>query len=104
MDAYHALAASYDRLTDDVDYGAVVDFYREILNKEGVQPRTAVDLACGTGSVALLLALGMAKSLCGTYQNRQISMGARPPVCCFDGQPGLQKSLKRLLTIRKHLL
>ena len=56
MDAYHALAASYDRLTDDVDYGAVVDFYREILNKEGLQPRTAVDLACGTGSVALLLA------------------------------------------------
>ena len=56
MDAYHALAVSYDRLTDDVDYGAVVDFYREILNKEGLQPRTAVDLACGTGSVALLLA------------------------------------------------
>jgi ubiquinone/menaquinone biosynthesis C-methylase UbiE len=56
MDAYHALAVSYDRLTDDVDYGAVVDFYREILNEEGLQPRTAVDLACGTGSVALLLA------------------------------------------------
>lgn len=56
MDAYHALAVSYDRLTEDVDYSAVVDFYREILEKEGLQPRTAVDLACGTGSVALLLA------------------------------------------------
>ena len=31
-------------------------FYNEILRREGVTPRTAVDLACGTGSVALLLA------------------------------------------------
>ena len=56
MDAYHELAYSYDRLTNDVDYGAVVDFYFEILSREGLRPRTAVDLACGTGSVALLLA------------------------------------------------
>ena len=56
VEAYHALAASYDRLTGDVDYEAVVDFYRQILSGEGLSPRTAVDLACGTGSVALLLA------------------------------------------------
>ena len=56
MDAYHALAASYDRLTGDVDYAAVVDFYLQILEKEGCRPETAVDLACGTGSVTLLLA------------------------------------------------
>ena len=56
MDAYHELAGSYDRLTNDVDYEAVVAFYNEILRREGVNPRTAVDLACGTGSVALLLA------------------------------------------------
>ena len=34
MGAYEALAASYDRLTNDVDYGATVDFYFEILEKE----------------------------------------------------------------------
>ena len=56
MDAYQALAASYDRLTNDVDYEAVVAFYKEILSRDGVRPRTAVDLACGTGSVAMLLA------------------------------------------------
>ena len=56
MDAYKALAASYDRLTNDVDYESVVDFYNQILRREGVNPRTAVDLACGTGSVAMLLA------------------------------------------------
>ncbi len=56
MDAYHALAVSYDRLTNDVDYRATVDFYQQILDREGLSPRTAADLACGTGSVALLLA------------------------------------------------
>ena len=56
MDAYHNLAVSYDRLTNDVDYGATVEFYMQILDREGLAPRTAVDLACGTGSVALLLA------------------------------------------------
>ena len=56
MDAYKALAFSYDRLTNDVDYAAVVDFYEQILEKEDIKPRTAVDLACGTGSVAMLLA------------------------------------------------
>ncbi|MBR2311444.1 MAG: methyltransferase domain-containing protein [Oscillospiraceae bacterium] len=56
MDAYHTLAASYDRLTNDVDYSKIVDFYFQILRTEELAPRTAVDLACGTGSVALLLA------------------------------------------------
>ena len=56
MGAYEALAASYDRLTNDVDYEATVAFYREILKREGLSPRTAVDLACGTGSVTALLA------------------------------------------------
>lgn len=60
MNAYHALADSYDRLTNDVPYGSVVEFYQQILNREGLAPKTAVDLACGTGSVAVLLAeLGM---------------------------------------------
>lgn len=56
MNAYKALASSYDRLTNDVDYEAVVDFYNQILAREGLHPKTAVDLACGTGSVGILLA------------------------------------------------
>ena len=56
MNAYHALAASYDRLTNDVDYEATVEFYMQILRREGLHPRTAADLACGTGSVTKLLA------------------------------------------------
>ena len=56
MDAYQNLAYSYDRLTNDVDYKAVTDFYFQILKNENLSPRTAVDLACGTGSVTVLLA------------------------------------------------
>ena len=56
MNAYKELASSYDRLTNDVDYEATVEFYNAILAQEGVKPRTAVDLACGTGSVAAILA------------------------------------------------
>lgn len=56
MDAYHNLAVSYDRLTNDVDYGATVAFYNAILKREGLRPRTAVDLACGTGSITAILA------------------------------------------------
>ncbi len=56
MGAYENLAVSYDRLTNDVDYEATVAFYYEILKGEGLSPRTAVDLACGTGSVSVILA------------------------------------------------
>ena len=52
MGAYEALAVSYDRLTNDVDYEAVVDFYRQILEREGKLP--AAVLACvGGGSNAM---------------------------------------------------
>ncbi len=56
MNAYENLAASYDRLTEDVDYEAVVAFYEAILQRLNIKPRTAVDLACGTGSVTAILA------------------------------------------------
>jgi len=100
MDAYHELAVSYDRLTNDVDYQATVDFYFEILHREGVTPRTAVDLACGTGSVALLLAerglqvIGVDLSeemLCVAAQKAQD--GANRPM--FVCQPLQQLSLPR---------
>ena len=90
MNAYGALALSYDRLTNDVDYGAVVDFYFEILKKEGLNPRTAVDLACGTGSVSVLLAqkglqvtgVDMSEEmLCEAFQKAQ-DLENRPVFIC----------------------
>lgn len=56
MNAYGALAESYDRLTNDVPYQSFVDFAWAIVKREGLRPRTCVDLACGTGSTAKILA------------------------------------------------
>ena len=39
-----------------MDYEATVEFYMQILDREGLKPRTVVDLACGTGSVTEILA------------------------------------------------
>ena len=54
--AYEALAASYDRLTEDVPYGELLQYYQALLARYGKRPETALDLACGTGSLAVLLA------------------------------------------------
>lgn len=54
--AYEALAASYDRLTEDVPYGDLLRFYKSIWQLYGKAPKTALDLACGTGSLSVLLA------------------------------------------------
>ena len=36
MNAYNNLAFSYDRLTNDVEYRAVVDFYWTLLERENL--------------------------------------------------------------------
>ena len=71
MDAYRNLAASYDRLTNDVDYKATVEFYMQILAREGVNPRTVIDLACGTGSVTAILA-GMGYPVLGVDMSEEM--------------------------------
>ena len=56
MSAYESLAAAYDGLTTDVDYKAVLAFFQKILKNNGKKPDRVLDLACGTGSMSVLLA------------------------------------------------
>lgn len=56
MSAYGTLAASYDGLTQDIAYADVLDFLESILHRAGKTPHQVLDLACGTGSMSLLLA------------------------------------------------
>lgn len=56
MNEYTSLAESYDRLTYDVAYREIWAFLRELLAREGKHPETVLDLACGTGSLSVLLA------------------------------------------------
>ena len=53
---YFALAGYYDELTEDVDYSSFADFYEKVFALYGLRPETMIDLACGTGSMALELA------------------------------------------------
>ncbi len=55
MDSYQALAKYYDAFTDDVPYEAWLQFFEKIFYKEGLQPKTVLDLACGTGSMLRVL-------------------------------------------------
>lgn len=56
MEAYSALAAHYDALTDDVQYDAWADYAEHIFARLGVSPKLVLDLACGTGSLSLRMA------------------------------------------------
>ena len=97
MDAYRNLAASYDRLTNDVDYKATVEFYMQILAREGVNPRTVIDLACGTGSVTAILA-GMGYPVLGVDMSEEMLTAAAMKT--MDIEPMPRFSCQKLQELR----
>ena len=56
MSRYEALAASYDDLTDDVEYGRRAEFLCALMRQSRIAVHTVLDLACGTGTMTCLLA------------------------------------------------
>ena len=56
MSCYEALAASYDGLTRDIPYEKYLRFFRSLLRRFDVKAKSVLDLACGTGSLSVLLA------------------------------------------------
>ncbi|MBQ1389007.1 MAG: class I SAM-dependent methyltransferase [Clostridia bacterium] len=53
--AYGIFADHYDALTSNVDYKSKADYICEIFARLSHSPETALDLACGTGSLTLEL-------------------------------------------------
>lgn len=56
MNAYEALAFSYDALTQDIPYEQMLSYMEALLQRHGRHPETVLDLACGTGSMSVLMA------------------------------------------------
>ena len=55
MSSYERLAASYDELTEDVDYQRRADFLERLFQRARLPVHTVLDLACGTGTMTWLL-------------------------------------------------
>lgn len=56
MSAYEALAFSYDSLTYDIPYEEMLTYMEALLARHEIRPHSVLDLACGTGSMSVLLA------------------------------------------------
>ena len=56
MSSYEALAGCYDAFTQDVEYVRWADYLTELFSKFNVQVEQILDLACGTGSLSVILA------------------------------------------------
>ncbi len=56
MSAYESLASSYDSLTLDIPYEDMLTYMEAMLQRHGNRPVSVLDLACGTGSMSVLLA------------------------------------------------
>ena len=56
MSSYDALAASYDGLMADAAHRKRADFLERLFRKSAIPVRSVLDLACGTGTIACLLA------------------------------------------------
>lgn len=57
MASYGDFAYFYDGLTDNVDYEKRCDYIRDLLAENGIGEGILLDLACGTGTVSLILSL-----------------------------------------------
>lgn len=110
MSAYEALASSYDGLTLDIPYEEMLAYMEALLQNHGIRPQTVLDLACGTGSMSVLLArrgyqvlasdmsedmLAMAWEkaseleqppyfICQKMQNLRLPYGVDWVACCLD--------------------
>lgn len=74
---YSALAHIYDTVMDDVDYESWANFIDEVLQVNHHDPITIMELACGTGSIALSLDELMCYDIMATDKSPQMIEIAR---------------------------
>lgn len=97
MSAYEALAFSYDSLTHDIPYEEMLSYMEALLQKHQVQPASVLDLACGTGSMSVLLAEKGYQVLAADLSEDMLAMAwekasalEQPPFFICQSMQGLQ--------------
>ncbi|MDX1619245.1 MAG: class I SAM-dependent methyltransferase [Balneolaceae bacterium] len=74
---YSKLARIYDSVMDDVDYESWADFIDEIIQTHRPEAKTILELACGTGSIALSLDELMCYEIVATDKSPEMVETAR---------------------------
>lgn len=97
MSAYDALAASYDGLMADGAYRRRAAFLERRLKKSPVPVHTVLDLACGTGTIACLLAQRGYEVLAADGSEEMLTQAAAkaegletPPLFLLQSMPRLR--------------
>ena len=94
---YQALAGSYDQLTVDVGYLRRADYLERLFQKSRIPVETVLDLACGTGTMACLLAQ-RGYRVVATDASEEMLTQAMSKAAALSGQPPLflQQTMPRL--------
>lgn len=100
MSSYDALASSYDGLMADGRYLKRADWLERLFRKSAIPVRTVLDLACGTGTIACLLAQ-RGYQVTATDGSEEMLTQAMGKAAALDGQPPLflHQSMPRLRLI-----
>ncbi len=95
MKGYELFAPFYDKLTYNVDYKGIAEFFDTIIKKEGNGGKLVLDLACGTGSLSLVLA-EFGYDVIGTDSSVQMLSCAMSKPHSFDNPIFLNQSMQDL--------
>lgn len=100
MSSYDALASSYDGLMADGSYLKRADWLERLFRKSAIPVHTVLDLACGTGTIACLLA-ARGYQVTATDGSEEMLTQAMGKAAALDGQPPLflHQSMPRLRLI-----
>ncbi len=88
MNCYEQLARSYDALTGDVAYEKRAAFLEKLMKRSRIPVRTVLDLACGTGTMTVLLAragyeligVDFSEDMLAEAAQKTVPEGVIPPV------------------------
>lgn len=96
MNAYETLAGAYDSLTTDIDYGGILDFLEAILQRLNKHPETVLDLACGTGSMSVLLAQRGYRVLGADISEEMLTVAAQKASGCENSPYFIRQPMQKL--------